>query len=262
MWRAQVEILERLGHRVLAIDLPGHGRRLGERFTLEGAAAAIHEGVRELAGDPGYESGAPRAPQGAGPMPDGEARVGGARVPDGGDRTPVLVAGLSLGGYVALHAVARDASGVGAVVAAGCCTPPTSAVLHAWSLLARGIVAMPDGGAGLNRRFAELMMPPQAVEDLAAGGFALEVMDDVLREMAAAHPLEDLAAIEPPVWLVNGRYDHFRSRERAFVRAGRDCRLRVIPRAKHLVSLDQPVRFTRVLLEAAAELEARANVPA
>src|SRR5690606_16599483 len=139
------------------------------------------------------------------------------------------------------------------LVAAGCCTPPTSAVLRGWALLARGIVALPDGGAGLNRRLAEATLPREAVEDLAAGGFALDVMDDVLREMAAARPLADLASIEVPVWLVNGRYDHFRTRERAFVRAGRDTRLRVVPRAKHLVSLEQPVAFTRLLLEAAGQ---------
>src|SRR5690554_1320904 len=50
MWRAQVEALERLGHRVLAIDLPGHGTRIEERFTLEAATEAVHAGVRELAG--------------------------------------------------------------------------------------------------------------------------------------------------------------------------------------------------------------------
>ncbi|NLF03584.1 MAG: alpha/beta hydrolase [Actinomycetales bacterium] len=247
MWRAQVEALERLGHRTLAIDLPGHGARTGEAFTLEGAAAAVHDGVRALT------EGPTTAAPGAHPPRDPTS----ARGTD--DPAPeAVVVGLSLGAYVTLHALARDARGVGAVVAAGCCTPPTSAMLYGWALLARGIVAMPDGGARLNQRMAELALPPQAAVDLAAGGFALDVMDDVLREMRAARPLEDLAAIAPPVWIVNGRFDHFRTRERAFVRAGRDVRLRVIGRAKHLVSLDQPVRFTRVILEALAIVEERA----
>ncbi len=229
MWRAQVEVLEQLGHRTLAVDLPGHGARTGERFTLTAAAATVHAGLRELA-----ESG-------------------------GG---PVVVVGLSLGAYVALHAVASDATGVGAVVAAGCCTPPASAVLHGWALLARGIVATPDGGARLNQFMVDRTLSPQAAADIAAGGFALDVMDDVLREMAGADPLAELAAIEVPVWLVNGRYDHFRTRERAYARAGRDTRLRVVRGAKHLVSLDAPVRFTRVVLEAVAKVEARAAVQA
>jgi len=222
MWRAQLEALERLGHPTLALDLPGHGELRGKRFTLAGAAQTVRAGVREL--------------ESAG---------------------PVLVVGLSLGSYIALHAVAREPDGVGGVVAAGCCTPPSSAVLHGWALLARGIVALPDGGASVNRLLVDRTLSPQAAADVAAGGFALDVMDDVLSEMAGANPLDDLAAIEVPVWLVNGRFDHFRTRERAFVRAGRDARLRVIPRAKHLVSLDAPVPFTRVVLEAAAEIESR-----
>lgn len=221
MWRAQVGALEAAGHRALAVDLPGHGERRGERFTLEAADRTVHEGVRALG--PG----------------------------------PVVVVGLSLGGYVALHALAQDASGVGALVAAGCCTPPARAVLHAWSLLVRGIVSLPDGGATLNRRFAELVLSPQAVADLAAGGFALDVMEDVLRELGEVRPLVHLAALDLPVWLVNGRWDHFRLFERSYVRAGRDVRLRVVPRARHLVSLDQPVAFTRLVLEAVESLERR-----
>jgi len=224
MWRAQVEALEQLGHRTLAIDLPGHGARAGEPFTLAGAAGTVHAGVRELS-----------------------ERSGGASV---------VVVGLSLGAYVTLHAIARAPSGVGAVVAAGCCTPPSSAVLHGWALLARAIVAAPDGGARLNQFLVDRTLSPQAAVDIAAGGFALDVMDDMLREIADADPLADLAAIEVPVWLVNGRYDHFRGRERAYVRAANDARLRVVRRAKHLVSLDAPVPFTRIVLEAAAEVEA------
>lgn len=223
MWRAQVEALERLGHPVLAIDLPGHGERRGERFTLDGAADAVRDGVRELTRSAPGRS--------------------------------VVVSGLSLGGYAALHAAARHPDGVGAVVAAGCCTSPGPVVLGTWALLARGIGALPDRGAGLNQLMVDRTLSPQAALDVAAGGFALDVMADVLREMSAADPRADLARITVPVWLVNGRLDHFRTQERQFVRAGHDVRLRIVPRAKHLVSLDAPVAFTRILLEAAEAAE-------
>jgi len=47
-----------------------------------------------------------------------------------------------------------------------------------------------------------------------------------------------------------------------FLAACRDGRLVVVPRATHLVSLVQPARFTRVLLEALDEVDARPKVPA
>ena len=66
MWREQSEALDAAGVAHLAVDLPGHGARLGERFTLDGALDALDEAVDALPG-------------------------------------PVLLCGLSLGGYLGLH---------------------------------------------------------------------------------------------------------------------------------------------------------------
>jgi len=76
----------------------------------------------------------------------------------------------------------------------------------------------------------------------------------VLREVGAFDPVAALAHVRAPVWLVNGRWDHFRGDEQQFLAACRDGRLVVVPGATHLVSVVAPVRFTRVLLEASAEV--------
>lgn len=212
MWRAQVEALRAYGVPALAVDLPGHGKRRGERFTLDGAVAAVADGVDAV----GWRA---------------------------------LVVGLSLGGYTAIAHAARHPEQVAGLVAAACSTRPLVALVDGWALLARGIARLPDGGAGLNQGSVDRLLSPQAALDVAAGGFALDVMDDVLREMRAATPVEDLARVAAPVWLVNGRYDHFRGEERRFLRACRDGRLVVVPGATHLVSLTAPVAFTRVLLD-------------
>jgi pimeloyl-ACP methyl ester carboxylesterase len=212
MWRAQVEALHAYGVRALAVDLPGHGERRGERFTLDGAVDAVAAGVEA---------------------------VGGRAV----------VVGLSLGGYTAIAHAARHPEQVAGLVAAACSTRPLVALVDGWTLLARGIARLPDAGAGLNQGSVDRLLSPQAARDVAAGGFALDVMDDVLREMRAAAPVADLARVEAPVWLVNGRYDHFRGEERRFLRACRDGRLVIVPGATHLVSLTAPVAFTRVLLD-------------
>jgi len=228
MWRAQVEALGRAGRTVVAVDLPGHGRRIEETFTLDGAVAAVRDGVDEVGG---------RA----------------------------LVVGLSLGGYTAIAHAARHPAQVAGLVAAACSSVPRTAVVRAWAAAADGFFArLPDRGSAINQALVDRLLPADAAADVAAGGFALDVVGDVLRAMRAATPLADLARVEAPVWLVNGRYDHFRGDERRFLAACRDARLVVVPGATHLVSLVQPVRFTRVLLEALAQVDAReaSGVPA
>lgn len=224
MWRAQVEALGAYGSPALAVDLPGHGARRGERFTLDGAVAAVGDGVAEVGG---------RA----------------------------LVVGLSLGGYVAIAHAARHADQVTGLMAASCSTRPLVALVDGWALLARGIARLPDAGAGLNQGMVDRVLTADAARDVAAGGFALDVVDDVLREMRDATPVADLARVQAPVWLVNGRYDHFRGEERRFLRACRDGRLVIVPGATHLVSLAAPVGFTRVLLDAIDQLSGTARVP-
>ncbi|NMR18904.1 alpha/beta fold hydrolase [Cellulomonas fimi] len=217
MWRAQVEALDATGHRALAVDLPGHGTRRGERFTLDGAVDAVAEAVDDVGG---------RA----------------------------LVVGLSLGGYVAITHAARRPDQVVGLVAAGCSTRPSRLVVEGWAVAARGIARLPDAGAGLNQFMVDRTLPAAGRVDVAAGGFAFDVMEDALHEMLGVDPVADLARLDVPVWLVNGRFDHFRSQERRYLAACRDGHLVVVRGAKHLVNLDAPVAFSRVLLDVLARL--------
>lgn len=219
MWRAQLEALERAGRAALAVDLPGHGHRRGATFSVEASIAAVDEGVAQLGG---------RA----------------------------MVAGLSLGGYVGIAWTARRPDVAVGLLAAGCSTVPDQPVTGAWQRLAALIERLPDSGERLNRTLVERTLPPSAVADVAEGGFALDVMVDLLAAVRRLRPLEDLASVRCPVWIVNGQWDHFRTQERAFVRACPTARLVTIPRATHLVTLVRPVEFNRVLLAAADEVDA------
>lgn len=221
MWRAQLEALRRTGRVVVAVDLPGHGRRRGETFTLDGAVAAVRDGVEAVGG---------RA----------------------------AVVGLSLGGYTAVAHAARHPAQVAGLVAAACSTVPRAAVVRAWGLAAdRFFARLPDRGAGINQLLVDRALPAAGAADVAAGGFALDVVGDTMRAVRGVDLLGDLARVSAPVWLVNGRWDHFRGDERRLLAACRDGRLVVVPGATHLVSLVQPVRFTRVLLEALDDVDAR-----
>ncbi|MFC4616016.1 alpha/beta fold hydrolase [Cellulomonas algicola] len=218
MWRAQVEALERAGRTALAVDLPGHGARVDEPFTFDGAVETVRAAVDDVGG---------RA----------------------------LVVGLSLGGYVGIAHAARHPEQVAGLVAASCSTRPLPLLVGGWALAARGIGRLPDHGEGLNAFMVRRFLPAQGALDVGAGGFALMVTRDVLREVTTATPLDDLARVDAPVWLVNGRFDHFRGDERAFLRACRHGRLVVVPGATHMVSLVAPERFTRSVLEALDDVD-------
>lgn len=220
MWRAQLDALDRAGRTAVAVDLPGHGERRGERFTVDDSLDAIGQAV------------------------DG---VGGRAV----------LVGLSLGGYLGIAWTARHPDAVAGLVAAGCSTDPDQPVTGAWRRLAQLIARLPDQGAGLNQALVDRAVPAEAAQALAEGGFALDVMVDLLTEMRTVRPLQDLARITCPVWLVNGQFDHFRAQERAFVRACPTARLVTVRGATHLANLVRPVAFTRVLLEVLDEVDAR-----
>lgn len=228
MWRRQAELLSARGYEVTAVDLPGHGSRMHERFTLDGAVATIDDAVARAT-------------------------------------HPVFLCGFSLGGYLSIHylgaAHAFGAAQRGQVVgllAASCGTRPYRVVLDAWRAAARVIHAFPDRGRGLNDWAVRLAVrDPQLADDVTRGGVALEVMDDALRELRGLNPVRSLGRIAQPIWLVNGTLDHFRLEERRYAAAAPNARLVRVRGATHLVSLTRPDEFERVLLDALDSTGAR-----
>jgi len=109
IWSPQVDAIALRGHRSVAIDLPGHGARAGERFTAEAAFAAIDEAV------------------------------------DGCEAPPLLV-GLSLGGYTSLAYAARREGTLAGVVLAGCSTEIRGKPIGAYRRLAGHVTRTLDIG--------------------------------------------------------------------------------------------------------------------
>ncbi|MCG2801189.1 MAG: alpha/beta fold hydrolase [Cellulomonas sp.] len=85
IWDEQTTALLAHGHPSVAIDLPGHGSRTDERFTLAGALDAIDEAVR-------------------------------------GCSQPPLLVGMSLGGYTCLAYARQHPDKIAGVVLASCST--------------------------------------------------------------------------------------------------------------------------------------------
>ncbi len=111
IWDDQVRALTEDGHPAVAIDLPGHGSRAGERFTFEGGLAAIDAAVRSCA-------------------------------------TPPLLVGLSLGGYMSLAYAAEHQDRLAGVLLAGCSTEIRGKPLGAYRRASTRVVRALGRGGG------------------------------------------------------------------------------------------------------------------
>ncbi|WP_309066412.1 alpha/beta fold hydrolase [Microbacterium sp.] len=222
MWRSQVAWLDQNGIPVTAVDLPGHGTRRDEVFTIDGAFATIDEAVRDAA-----------------------------------ERGPVLLVGHSMGGLLTLeYTGAVDPPPVSGLVAVSCTALPRGAALAAYRTFARTIDRLPDRGLWLTRRMLAATLPPETRHDYEAGGYALDAQDIALSSLSSLDLATAVARIRVPLWFVNGQFDQLRVNERLFTRLARHAELIVVPKTSHLVTTMRPAAFNAVLRLAVATVEA------
>jgi pimeloyl-ACP methyl ester carboxylesterase len=195
-------------------DLPGHGTRRGEPFTLASAVRSVVDAIDDVGG---------RA----------------------------LVVGHSLGGYAAIATAARHPGKVAGLLAAGCSVVPGRVLTGMFRLAHKVLTSMRDGGDALSRAQMRGLLPPAIAEPVLAAGIATEVIPGVIAQAARFDSLTDLAAYPGPVWLVNGAHDHFRANERRFLRVCWDGRLIVVPRAGHYLPLARAAEFSRIVRDCA-----------
>ncbi|WP_349427436.1 alpha/beta hydrolase [Microbacterium sp. LWS13-1.2] len=221
MWRAQVDYLTARGTPVTAVDLPGHGSRMAEDFTLESAMTTIDEAVRAAA-----------------------------------ERGPVLLVGHSMGGLLCIeYAGAEDPPPVAGFVAASCTAIPRGVGLAAYRVLARGFDSLPDRGMWLTNRMLDRILPDETRADFGAGGYALDAQDIALRSLSVLDLLAALHRIDVPLWFVNGQYDQLRVNEKLFMRIAQHAELVVVPRTTHHVTVMRPRVFDALLEVALTTLE-------
>ena len=221
IWTAQ---LDGLGgeYRTIAIDLPGHGTRAVEPFSLAAATNVVSATIEEHA-------------------------AGGR----------AIVVGLSLGGYVAMALAARDPARVRGLVLAGATAEPVGRRALPFLGLAAAMGRMDAKRFDrLSAWYFRTRYPAAMAEPIVAGGFWPDEGAAALRALVGERFVPRLAAYPGRTLIVNGEFDLvFRLSAPSFAAAAQDAQRVRIRGATHLVNLDRPAAFNEAVRRFARSLD-------
>lgn len=221
-WAPQIRSLT-TEFEVVTPDLPGHGSRAGEAFTLDRAIGAVAEAVE---GDTARDADAP--------------------VP------PVVLVGHSLGGYVAMAYAGCFPRRLAGLVLVGSAAVPTGVGAAAYRMVgALTERAGPERMTRVNDRVLRRLYPGEVVDEAIAGGYYFDPTPAAWRDVMAYCRPAMLRRVTCPVVVAGGRWDQLSIQATRFARAAPDGRVVRIRGAGHLVGFDQPGRLAELITEVA-----------
>lgn len=225
MWLPQMSALAE-HYRVVAIDLPGHGALAGERFSLDGAIERIAGAIER-------------------------ERAAGA---------PVLLVGLSLGGFLAMICAHRHPDLLAGLALAGCSVSFTGRIgrltrLSAFLFRLLGRRPLLERLKRKQRLEVRARYAPSLADAIIRAGFYPRSWGRALGQVAHVDYHGILRDFTRPVLILNGEHDEYnRAAETAHAANARNARIRVIEGAGHICNLDAPQQFTDAIAEFAATL--------
>jgi pimeloyl-ACP methyl ester carboxylesterase len=229
MWRSQMDALASDEWRIVAVDLPGFGRTPGEMTTIEAAADAVRDVIDEI----------------------------------GADR--IVIAGFSMGGYVAFAFVRKYAERLRGLILIDTKAEPDTEearkARHDTAKRAREEGPQPVIDAILPRVVADSTFTgrPDVVQRIAeiAAGAAAEGVAAALEAMAARPSSVDLLArIAVPTIVIHGHDDQLMPVDEARAMAAQipGARFDVIPDAGHATPIEGPDAVATAIREFLASL--------
>ncbi|GGJ72159.1 lysophospholipase [Streptomyces brasiliensis] len=207
---------------VVAVDLPGHGERSAQPWSLSTATEIIASAVDSL------------------------------------DRGPALVVGHSLGGYASLEFARRCPEHLRGLILAGASASTRGLWTAPYRWVARLVPRMPaDRLARWNDRLLRRLYPREVVEATIRSGYAFHTVPAAWDEVLGRFDAGAMRYVKAPVLILNGEKDAvFRAGEADFARAHPHARVELVPRARHLANFDDPDAFTDAVRRFARQLSA------
>lgn len=220
-WSSQLAAL-RDEFPVVAVDLPGHGERSAQPWSLSAATDIIASAVDSLG------------------------------------RGPALVVGHSLGGYAALEFARCRPEHLRGLVLAGASASTRGFWATPYRLVAGLVSRMPaDRLTRWNDWLLRRLYPPEVVDATIRSGYAFHTLPTAWGEVLGRFDADAMRQVKAPVLILNGEKDTaFRAGEADFARAHPHARVEVIPRARHLANFDDPDAFTDAVRRFARQLSA------
>lgn len=210
------------------LDLPGHGHEQKVPFTMEGALEAVGRAVAAL--DP--------------------------------ERHRIVLAGHSLGGFVAMEWAAENHGTLAGLVLMGSTAQPSSRLAGIYRAFGTAL------RAGLeDERRAESIRETDAsslrriigartAEAVLDRGPGLAAIPDAWDAVIDGVDLAAIADVDVPVLAINGEYDQFRVGESTARRLRHDLVIEHVPGATHFAPMTHPAPVARAIRSFANSLPA------
>ncbi|MEI7743753.1 MAG: alpha/beta fold hydrolase [Chloroflexota bacterium] len=210
-------------YRCIAVDLPGHGLRGGEPFTIEAAVEAIREAIL---------------------VETAEGRA--------------VVVGLSLGGFKAVEVAVAYPELVAGLVLAGCSGEAFGSRRLPFTTFATIMERVPGPLLEqVNRAFFRLRYGRATGGPIVEAGFWSGAGAVAVRLLVGRHFLDRLSMLWTPVLVINGALDPvFGPQGDYWAATCRRGRHAVIRHAMHLSNLDRPATFSRLVARFTDEVAA------